>query len=87
MAMETEDISPHKGNCLHGDRTSKYHRKYRNFQITTKSGRSYTLGLTEMAGGNTAATMKAFTDTVSEISECFMDVVDEETTNKKFQNC
>ena len=83
MGMETKDISPHEGNCLHGDGTSKYHRKYQNFQITTKPGRSYTLGLTEMAGGDTAATMKAFTDTVAEISECFTDVVDEETKNKK----
>ena len=52
MAMETEDISPYEGNCLHGDGTSKYHKKYQNFQITTKSGRSYTFGLTEMAGGD-----------------------------------
>ena len=36
-----------------------------------------------MAGGDTAATMKAFTDTVSEISECSMDVIDEETKNKR----
>ena len=70
-AMETDTINPDEGNCLHGDRTTKYHRKYQNFQIHT--GRSYTI---EMAGGDTAATMKAFVDIVSEMSETFNDATD-----------
>ena len=69
--METDTINPDEGNCLHGDRTTKYHRKYQNFQIRT--GRSYTI---EMAGGDTAATMKAFVDIVSEMSETFNDATD-----------
>ena len=82
-AMETDTINPDEGNCLHGDGTTKYHRKYQNFQISTKSGRSYTIGMTEMAGGDTAATMKAFVDIVSEMSETFNDATDTESKNIK----
>ena len=77
-AMETDTINPDAGNCLHGDGSTKYHRKYQNFQISTKSGRSYTIRMTEMAGGDTAATMKAFVDIVSEVSETFCDAADNE---------
>ena len=80
-AMETDTINPDEGNCLHGDGTTKYHRKYQNFQISTKSGRSYMIGMTEMAGGDTAATMKAFVDIVSEMSETFNDATDNESKN------
>ena len=78
-AMESKNIEIDKGNCLHGDGTTKYHRKYQNFQVTTKSGRSYTIGLNEMAGGDTAATMQAFVQTLDEISETFSDVSDDES--------
>ena len=49
-----------KGNCLHGDGTSKYHRHYQNFQITLAGGQTISLGLKELAGGETAAIMKSF---------------------------
>ena len=51
-----------KGNCLHGDGTSKYDRHFQNFQITLGSGQTISLGLKELAGGETAAIMKSFTD-------------------------
>jgi hypothetical protein len=51
-----------KGNCLHGDGTSKYDRHFQNFQITLGSGQTISLGLQELAGGETAAIMKSFTD-------------------------
>ena len=82
-AMESENIEIDKGNCLHGDGTTKYHRKYQNFQVTTESGRSYTIGLNEMAGGDTATTMQAFLQTLDEISETFSDVSDDESKNER----
>ena len=74
----TDTINPDEGNCLHGDGTTKYHRKYQNFQVSNKSGRSYTIGMTEMAGDDTAAIMEAFVDIVSEMSETFNDATDNE---------
>ena len=44
-AMESSD-----SNCLHGDGTSKYHRHYQNFQITTSSGKTLSFGLAEISG-------------------------------------
>ena len=35
--METDGMT--SGNCLHGDGTTKYHKHYQNFQITTTSGK------------------------------------------------
>ena len=32
------------GNCLHGDGTTKYHRYYQSFQITTSSGNTTSSG-------------------------------------------
>ena len=43
-AMLEGGIEERSGNVLHGDGTSKYHRHYQNFQVTTKAGRSYSFG-------------------------------------------
>ena len=40
-----EDVLVDSGNCLHGHGTSKYHRHFQNFQITTISGRQLSFGL------------------------------------------
>ena len=53
------------GNCLHGDGTSKYSRHYQNFQITTKSGRTLSFGLTEVA----ETVLNTFTDSVRDICD------------------
>ena len=57
------------GNCLHGDGTSKYHRHYQNFQVTTTSGKTLSFGLTEMAGGDAASTLNALTGTLDDICD------------------
>jgi len=67
-AMLEGGVDGLKGNCLHGDGTSKYHRHYQNFQITLASGQTLSLGLKELAGGDTAAIMKSFTDTIDDLS-------------------
>lgn len=67
-AMLEGGVDGLKGNCLHGDDTSKYHRHYQNCQITLASGQTISLGLKELAGGDTAAIMKSFTDTIDDLS-------------------
>ncbi|XP_057300254.1 uncharacterized protein LOC130630693 [Hydractinia symbiolongicarpus] len=57
------------GNCLHGDGTSKYHKHYQNFQITTSKGKTLTFGLSEVAGGDAATVMKNFTDTIDDMCD------------------
>ena len=52
------------GNCIHGDGTTKFHCKYQHFQVTLPDGYSRTMGLTEMAGGDTTAVFDCFTDRV-----------------------
>ena len=49
------------GNCLHGDGTSKYHRHYQNFQVTTRDNKTLSFGLSGMAGGDAASVLKEFT--------------------------
>lgn len=57
------------GNCLHGDDTTKYHRHYQSFQITTSSGNTLSFGLQEMAGQDAAALLNTFTSAVDELTE------------------
>lgn len=57
------------GNCIHGDGTTKHHKKYQNFQVTLPDGTSRTMGLTEMAGGDTTAVFNAFELRVQELAE------------------
>ena len=57
------------GNCLHGDGTSKYSRHYKNFQITTKSGRTLSFGLTEAADADAETVLNTFTDSVKDICD------------------
>ena len=47
-----EDVSGDSGNCLHGDGTSKYHRHFQNFQITTTNGRQLSFGPSEIVSGD-----------------------------------
>ena len=67
-AMLDGGISDDTGNTLHGDGTTKFHRHFQNFQITTKTGRSYSFGLCEVASGDVAATMNALCEAVDDLS-------------------
>ena len=66
--MLEDGITGDTGNTLHGDGTSKFHLHSQNFQITTKSGRSYSFGLCEVASGDVAATMNALCVAVDDLS-------------------
>ena len=57
------------GNVPHGDGTTKYHKKYQNFQVTTKDKRTLSFGLGEMAGGDAASALQEFTLMADEIAD------------------
>ncbi|XP_030830480.1 uncharacterized protein LOC105441835 [Strongylocentrotus purpuratus] len=55
------------GNCIHGDGTTKYHKKYQNWQVTLPDGTQKSFGLMEMAQGNTDAVMHSFEHKIQEL--------------------
>lgn len=68
-AMKRGDPAGVLGNCIHGDGTTKYHRKYQNFQCTLPDGTQKTFALTEMGSGDTDAVFKAFEHRMKELAE------------------
>ena len=38
LAMKENRPEDVLGNCVYGDRTTKYHKKYQNFQVTLPDG-------------------------------------------------
>ena len=79
-AMLENNDNINVGNCLHGDGTTKYHKHYQNFQITTKSGKLLSFGLSEIASGDAASTLQCFVDTIDDIC----DVLDSEKKEKNY---
>ena len=55
------------GNCLHQDGTSKFHRHFQSFQVTTAEKRTYSIGLTEVGARDTVTLMEAFKTQVEEL--------------------
>ena len=58
--LEEADPSQVVGNTLHGDGTTKYHRHYQDFEITTPSCQTYSMGLLELGKSDTEAIMDSF---------------------------
>ena len=65
--LEEADPSQVIGNTLHGDGTTKYHRHYQDFEVTTPSCQTYSMGLLELGKSDTEAIMDAFKHRVEEI--------------------
>ena len=62
------DLTSVLGNTIHGDGTTKYHRHYQNFQITTSDGQTLSVGLQEIGGQGAEALLAVWKDRVEEIS-------------------
>ncbi|CAC5376804.1 unnamed protein product [Mytilus coruscus] len=48
-----------KGNCLHQDATSKFHKHYQSFQLTTHDNKTLSVGLNEVGSGDAASIMSS----------------------------
>ena len=68
-AMVEGGLDGTKGNCLHGDGTTKYSRHYENFQVTTKSGKTLSLGLQEVVDSDAESLLNKFCDVIGDISD------------------
>ena len=66
---EEADPTQVVGNTLHGDGTTKYHRHYQDFKITTPSCQTYSMGLLELGKSDTETTMDSFKYRVEEIAQ------------------
>jgi len=62
-------VDGYTGNCLHGDGTTKYSRHFQNFQITTKSGKSLSFGLSEVADSDAATVLKTFVSDIDDLCD------------------
>ena len=67
--LEEADPSQVIGNTLHRDGTTKYHRHYQDFEVTTPSCQTYSMGLLELGKSDTEAIMDAFKHRVEEIAQ------------------
>ena len=50
------------------NKTSKYHRHYQDFEVTTPTGRRYSMGLLEMGKQDTEVIVDAFKFRIQEIA-------------------
>ncbi|XP_072051465.1 uncharacterized protein [Amphiura filiformis] len=73
------DLQSVLGNSIHGDGTTKFHKKYQNFQVTLDDGTQRTLALKPMGASDTDAVMKCFTDRVRELSDALQIVTGNES--------
>ncbi len=62
------DLTTVLGNTIHGDGTTKYHRHYQNFQITTSDGQSLSVGLQEIGGQDAVTLLAVWKERLKEIS-------------------
>lgn len=72
--LEEADPSQVVGNTLHRDGTTKYHRHYQDFEITTPSCQTYSMGLLELGKSDTEAIMDSFKYRVKEIAQALSSV-------------
>ena len=68
LAMKEARPEDVLGNVIHLDGTTKYHKKYQNWQSTMADKSTRTLGLTQMGSANTEAVVDSYKDRMQEIA-------------------
>ena len=81
LAMSKNQPEDAIGNCIHGDGTTKHHRKYQNFQVTLPDGSSRTIAMVEMGAGDTDAVMESFEEQIHQLASTLshLDDIDKST--------
>lgn len=62
------------GNTLHYDATTKFHKHYQSFQVTTVGGKTLSIGMEEVGAGNAEAQLNALKHKLDELSSAVQDV-------------
>lgn len=63
------NLSAPCGNVLHQDATTKHHIHYEGAQVTLKDGKSMTIGLKQVAGGDGNTYVNAFKNMIDDLSD------------------
>ena len=66
--LQNLDLTTVLGNTLHGEGTTKYHRHYQNFQVTTSDGETLSAGLLEIGSQTADSLLNTWKEKVSEIA-------------------
>ena len=64
--LQEADPSQVVGNTLHGDGTTKYHRHDQDFEVTTPSCQTYSMGLLELGKSDTETVKDSFKYRINE---------------------
>lgn len=70
------------GNCFHQDGTTKSHRHFQSFQVTTADKKTYSLGLCEVSAGDADTLMEAFKQQICDLATAVSNGTDSETVAK-----
>ncbi|MES9880650.1 MAG: hypothetical protein ABW185_07190 [Sedimenticola sp.] len=73
---------PSVGNCLHQDGTTKFHRHFQSFQVTTAEKRTYSLGMSEVSAGDAETLLSAFKTQLDELADAIHEEKGHETVAK-----
>ena len=66
------------GNSIHGDGTTKFHKKYQNFQVTLGDGTQRTFACQPMGSSDTDAVMECFNRRIKELADGLQFVIGED---------
>ena len=76
--LDMEDVL---GNTIHGDGTTKYHRHYQTFQVTTQTGQSLSAGLLELGSQDAESLLQAWKERVAAIAKALASGTDQNNIN------
>ena len=66
--LQDRDTSTLVGNTLHGDGTTKFHKHYQGFQVTTAGGEALSIGMLQMGGASAEDLVQALTSKLEDLA-------------------
>ena len=67
--LQNLDLNSVLGNTLHGNGTTKYHRHFQNFQVSSTDGKTLSAGLIETVNQDAESILQCWKERVSEIAK------------------
>ena len=80
--LEGLDMEDVLGNTIHGNGTTKYHRHYQTFQVTTQTGQSLSAGLLELGSQDVESQLQAWKERVAAIANAVASGTDQNSINQ-----
>ena len=86
LTMREVRLKEALGNVIHGDGTTKYHKKYQNFQVILPAITSRTTGPTQMGKSDIDVVVDAFESRMAAITAPVETIADEDDQDKIFKD-